>query len=119
LFQALLSSFPPETESMVKMIVVLGLFGWMSIARLVRGSVLAIKESEYVLSAKTVGATDACESVHDCATRAYCAGELTEAEMDALCDAADAEKMESYRAAVKLAPADFLDNLLTQQRRWQ
>ena len=67
----------------------------------------------------TVGATDACESVHDCATRAYCAGELTEAEMDGICDAADAEKMEAYRAAVKLAPADFLDALLTQQRRWQ
>jgi peptide/nickel transport system permease protein len=39
------------------MIVVLVVFAWMPMARLVRGAVLSIKENEYVLAARTLGAT--------------------------------------------------------------
>ncbi len=45
----------PENVSIVKMVVVLMMFSWMVQARLVRGEVLAIKEQEYVLAAKTSG----------------------------------------------------------------
>lgn len=55
---SLLKQFPPEFESMAKMVFVLALFGWMSIARLVRGNVLSVKELEYVLAARTLGARD-------------------------------------------------------------
>jgi peptide/nickel transport system permease protein len=51
----LLASVDPESLSIVKMIFVLMLFSWMGQARLVRGEVLAIKEQEYVLAARTSG----------------------------------------------------------------
>lgn len=51
----LLASVDPESMSIVKMIFVLVLFSWMGQARLVRGEVLAIKEQEYVLAARTSG----------------------------------------------------------------
>lgn len=44
-----------ENQSVIKMVVVMASLTWMPIARIVRGTVLSIKESEYVLSAKTVG----------------------------------------------------------------
>lgn len=51
----LLASVDPESMSIVKMIFVLMLFSWMGQARLVRGEVLAIKEQEYILAARTSG----------------------------------------------------------------
>ena len=52
----LLSSFvEPENVSIVKMILVLMIFSWMTQARLVRGETLAIKEQEYILAARTSG----------------------------------------------------------------
>lgn len=45
----------PENISIVKMILVLMVFSWMTQARLVRGEVLAIKEQEYILAARTSG----------------------------------------------------------------
>lgn len=39
-------------------ITVLGLTGWMGIARIVRGEVLSIKEREYVLAARALGMND-------------------------------------------------------------
>lgn len=47
-----------SSESVIKMIVILCSFSWMTTARLVRGSVLTVKNREYVLAAKTMGARD-------------------------------------------------------------
>lgn len=47
-----------EHESLIKMVLILVIFAWMPMARLVRGAVLSVKESEYVLAAKTLGARD-------------------------------------------------------------
>ncbi len=51
----LFSMISPESISIVKMILVLLVFSWMVQARLVRGEVLALKEQEYILAAKTSG----------------------------------------------------------------
>ncbi len=48
----------PEYESIIKMVIILCLFSWMPVARLVRGSILSIREREFVLAAKTLGARD-------------------------------------------------------------
>jgi peptide/nickel transport system permease protein len=45
-------------ESILKMIVILCLFSWMTVARLVRGSILSLKEREFILAAHTVGCKD-------------------------------------------------------------
>lgn len=47
-----------QNESIVKMIIILCLFSWMTVARLVRGSILSLREREFILAAKTLGATD-------------------------------------------------------------
>lgn len=47
-----------QNESITKMILCLCLFSWMTIARLVRGSILSIKERDYVAAAKVMGAGD-------------------------------------------------------------
>ena len=41
--------------NMISIFVVFGLLYWVSMARLVRGQILTIKESEYVLAARSVG----------------------------------------------------------------
>jgi peptide/nickel transport system permease protein len=45
-------------ESIFKMVIILCLFSWMTVARLVRGSILALREREFILAAKTLGARD-------------------------------------------------------------
>ncbi len=45
-------------ESILKMVVILCLFSWMTVARLVRGSILSLKEREFILAARTVGCKD-------------------------------------------------------------
>jgi peptide/nickel transport system permease protein len=47
-----------QNESVAKLVVVLCLFSWMTVARLVRGSVLSLREREYILASQTLGATD-------------------------------------------------------------
>src|SRR5690606_23387822 len=47
-----------QYESVIKMVLILCAFSWMQAARLVRGSILAIKEQEFVLAARTLGAKD-------------------------------------------------------------
>ncbi|MBQ9613864.1 MAG: ABC transporter permease [Lachnospiraceae bacterium] len=42
--------------NMVSMFIVFGLLYWVGMARLVRGQILTIKENEYVLAAKAIGA---------------------------------------------------------------
>jgi peptide/nickel transport system permease protein len=39
-------------------VILISAFGWMYVARLVRGEFLALKEREYVLAARTIGARD-------------------------------------------------------------
>lgn len=55
---ALKSLMNPENESIVKMFIILCLFSWMTVARLVRGSILSLREREFVLAARTLGARD-------------------------------------------------------------
>ncbi|MCR5041641.1 MAG: ABC transporter permease [Clostridia bacterium] len=42
--------------NMVSLFIVFGLLYWVGLARLIRGQILSIKENEYVLAAKTIGA---------------------------------------------------------------
>lgn len=46
-----------EGSNLVTLIVVLGLTGWVTFARVIRGEVLSVKEREYVESARSVGQT--------------------------------------------------------------
>lgn len=55
LFRSLMGS---ENESIVKMVIILLLFSWMTTARLVRASILSLREREFILAAKTLGARD-------------------------------------------------------------
>ncbi len=45
-------------ESIIKMVLIICLFSWMTVARLVRGSILSLKEREFILAARTVGCND-------------------------------------------------------------
>lgn len=47
-----------QNESIVKMVFILLLFSWMTIARLVRASILTLREREFILAAHTLGAKD-------------------------------------------------------------
>ena len=53
--QSLIST---SNESILKMIIILCLFSWMTVALLVRGSILSLREREFVLAARTLGAKD-------------------------------------------------------------
>lgn len=52
---ALVSIFSP---GLVISILVIGFFSWASVARVVRGQVLSLKEKEYVEAARSLGASD-------------------------------------------------------------
>lgn len=47
-----------QNESMYKLIFILVMFSWMTTALLVRGSILSLREREFILAAKTLGAKD-------------------------------------------------------------
>lgn len=44
--------------SIVNIMIVIGLTSWMGVARLIRAEILTLKEREYVLASKVMGATD-------------------------------------------------------------
>lgn len=46
------------SESLIKLVFILCLFSWMTVARLVRGSILSLREREFILASKTLGASD-------------------------------------------------------------
>ena len=54
--------FPPGSfldklgTSMVSLFIVFGLLYWVGMARLIRGQILTIKENEYILAARSIGA---------------------------------------------------------------
>lgn len=56
---SLRTAFGPELGIFILTVVVIGSLGWMPTARLVRGEVLSIKEREFVLAARSLGASDA------------------------------------------------------------
>lgn len=47
-----------EHRTIVTVALVLGLFGWVSIARITRGAVVSIKNEEFVQSARSIGASN-------------------------------------------------------------
>ena len=53
LVMVLVTIFP---RSLLLLFVALGLVGWLTMARIVRGQVLSLKEREFVLAAKRLGA---------------------------------------------------------------
>jgi peptide/nickel transport system permease protein len=53
--QTLSSAFGPETGIFILIVGAIAVTSWMHTARIVRGDVLAIKEREFVLAAKSIG----------------------------------------------------------------
>ena len=53
--QPLSASFGPETGIFILIVVAIGITSWMPTARIVRGDVLALKEREFVLAARSIG----------------------------------------------------------------
>lgn len=53
--EPLKDSLGPSLGIFILVVVVIGLTSWMQTARVVRGDVLAIKEEEYVLAARSIG----------------------------------------------------------------
>jgi peptide/nickel transport system permease protein len=49
---------PKMGRSIVPAIVALIAFGWMAYARLIRGDILSVKERDYVMAARVIGASD-------------------------------------------------------------
>ncbi len=49
------SAFGPETGIFILIVFVIGITSWMQTARIVRGDVLALKEREFVLAARSIG----------------------------------------------------------------
>ncbi len=52
---ALRTAFGPETGIFILIVFVIGITSWMQTARIVRGDVLALKEREFVLAARSIG----------------------------------------------------------------
>ncbi|WP_165241330.1 ABC transporter permease [Corynebacterium lizhenjunii] len=48
-----------EHRTILTVAVVLGAFGWVSIARITRGAVMSVKNEEFVTSARSIGASNA------------------------------------------------------------
>lgn len=54
----ILAVLPPEVRGIVPVILAIGLLGWPTFARLFRGSVLSVKENDYVAAGRALGASD-------------------------------------------------------------
>ena len=52
------ATFGPEGGVFVLIVLLVGVTSWMQTARIVRGDVLALKEREFVLAARSIGTTD-------------------------------------------------------------
>ncbi|PZQ49459.1 MAG: peptide ABC transporter [Rhodovulum sulfidophilum] len=55
---SLRAAFGPETGIFLLIVFIIGVTSWMQTARIVRGEVLALKEREFVLAARSVGTPD-------------------------------------------------------------
>ena len=56
--EPLSTSFGPEKGMFILIVVSIGITSWMPTARIVRGDVLAIKEREFIIAARSIGGTD-------------------------------------------------------------
>jgi len=54
---ALKNAFGPEVGVFILVVVVIGAFGWMSVARLVRAQFFSLREKEFVEAARALGAS--------------------------------------------------------------
>ncbi len=62
--QPLNSAFgSPEAGMFVLIVGVIGLTNWMPTARIVRGDILALKEREFILAARSIGTSPSCERI--------------------------------------------------------
>ena len=57
-FFLILAVITLREPSMVNIMVIIGITGWMGVARLVRAEVLSIRERDYVLAARAIGCSD-------------------------------------------------------------
>ncbi|QFT60318.1 Glutathione transport system permease protein GsiD [Sulfitobacter sp. THAF37] len=55
--QPLNANFGPEGGMFILIVSVIGLTSWMQTARIVRGDILALKEREFILAARSIGTT--------------------------------------------------------------
>ena len=55
--QPLRAAFGPEQGMFILIVGVIGITSWMQTARIVRGEVLALKEREFILAARSIGTT--------------------------------------------------------------
>ncbi|ETX15630.1 peptide ABC transporter [Roseivivax halodurans JCM 10272] len=55
--QPLRANFGPEGGMFILIVTVIGITSWMPTARIVRGDILALKEREFVLAARSIGTT--------------------------------------------------------------
>ena len=53
--QPLVSRFGPEGGMFILIVTIIGITSWMQTARIVRGEVLALKEREFILAARSIG----------------------------------------------------------------
>ncbi len=56
--QPLSNAFGPETGIFILIVTAIGLTSWMPTARIVRGDVLALKEREFILAARSIGTSN-------------------------------------------------------------
>ena len=56
--EPLAGAFGPEKGTFILIVGAIGVTSWMATARIVRGSVLALKEREFVLAARSIGTSD-------------------------------------------------------------
>lgn len=56
--EPLSAAFGPETGIFILMVTAIGVTSWMPTARIVRGDVLALKEREFMLVARSIGTTN-------------------------------------------------------------
>ena len=56
--QPLRASFGPETGMFILIVGVVAITSWMQTARIVRGDVLALKEREFILAARSIGTSN-------------------------------------------------------------
>jgi peptide/nickel transport system permease protein len=56
--QPLVSRFGPEGGMFILIVTIIGITSWMQTARIVRGEVLALKEREFILAARSIGTKD-------------------------------------------------------------
>lgn len=57
--QPLRATFGPEQGMFILIVGVIGITSWMQTARIVRGEILALKEREFILAARSIGTTPA------------------------------------------------------------